>query len=79
MEKVFITIIHNKYNHLLNHQIILLVVTESNGSLQVVMHFKKKFWAPKVHGARVFTSLALMSEDENLVHMFYDVSLLLEY
>ncbi|XP_067947954.1 lysine-specific histone demethylase 2-like isoform X2 [Watersipora subatra] len=41
---------------------------------KVVMHFKKKFWSPKMHGARIFTSLSILSDPECPGHLIYDMS-----
>ena len=44
-------------------------------NFQVVMHFKKKFWAPKMHGVRLFTSLTILNDSECPFHIIHDVSM----
>lgn len=38
------------------------------------MHFKKKFWAPKMHGVRLFTSLTILNDQQCPFHIIHDVS-----
>lgn len=38
------------------------------------MHFKKKFWAPKMHGVRLFTSQSILADPQSPFHLIHDVS-----